>query len=156
MNVRDLLYYILYNLLILPASISLHEYGHFIAAYCLGYYTGYATFSWAGGMFALREPLRSIIDGFVIGISGGLFAAFILMGLYFCMDWETDRVEKLVLIVYILHQLAYSILEGYANVGWLDWNLLAIISNILYPILLYGFLVYLAVKLHSEEKEDCR
>jgi hypothetical protein len=60
------------------------------------------------------------------------------------------------LLVYILHQLAYSILEGYASVGWLSWELLGIISNILYPILLYGFLVYLAVKLHSEGKGDCR
>jgi hypothetical protein len=139
-------YYVVFNLVLLPASISLHEWGHWLAAYTLNYRSGYVVFTPAGGYFYPNEPLRSIMDGFIIGIAGGLTVATIFTILYFFLDWETDEIEKYVLRNYVIHQTVYAMFESLYGMGLINENILYIVSVIIYPICLYGSLIYLFLR----------
>jgi len=145
-KLKPYFFYVFYNLIVLPAVLSLHEYGHWFFAYTLGYHKGYVIFSYAGGMFILNEQLKNVLDGFIIGVGGGFFASTILAMLYFAMDWETDFIEKCVLRNYILHQLSYAYVEGLYGLGLIDYPLLELTSNIIYPLCLYSTLTYLFIK----------
>jgi len=130
------------NLVLLPACISIHEWGHWFTAYLLGYKQGYVKFSLAGGMFILNEPLHSLLHGLLIGISGGVTVTLIFAILFFCMDWETDFVEKNVLKSYCISQFTYGLTEGLYGIGIVNEDALFIVSNIVYPLCFYAYLIF--------------
>jgi hypothetical protein len=138
-------YYAVFNLILFPASISLHEWGHWLSAYCLGYHNGYVTYTPAGGFFHPNQPLRSIYDGMIIGVSGGLTVALIFTALYLFLDWETDEAEKYALRNYIIHQTIYAFFEMLYGAGIINADLLIIVSGVIYPICLYGSLAILFI-----------
>jgi len=148
---KPLFFYIFLNLVLLPASISIHEWGHWFIAYVLGYKHGYVIFSLAGGMFILNEPLHNLIDGLLIGISGGVTVTLVFAILYFSMDWETDLVEKNVLKSYCISQFTYGLTEGMYGIGLVDFNALAIVSNVIYPICFYAYLIFTFIQIHYGE-----
>ena len=149
-EIKLMIYYIIFNLVLLPASVSLHEWGHWAMAYTLNYKDGYVIYTPAGGYFYLREPLRSVYDGFLIGIAGGLTVTFIFTALYLFFDWETDMIEKYVLRNYIIHQTVYAMFESLYGMGLISENILYIVSVIVYPVCLYGSLIYIFIELHRE------
>jgi len=126
----------------MPAAISLHEWGHWAIAYLLGYRRGYVVFTPAGGMFILTEPLRSIIDGLLIGVSGGVTVTLVFALLFLCLDWETDLVEKNVLKSYCISQFTYAMSEGLYGMGILSFDALFIISNFVYTLCFYAYLIW--------------
>jgi len=109
---------------------------------------GYVTFTLAGGCFHMSEPLRNLADGLLIGLGGGLTVTLIFGALYSLMDWETDLVEKYVLKSYCVSQFTYAFVEGMYGLGIVDLNALLIISNVVYPICLYGYLVWVFINLY--------
>jgi len=147
-NLKPLLFYVFLNLVLLPASISLHEWGHWLTAYTLGYKKGYVIFSPAGGMFFLGEPLYSLLHGLLIGLSGGFTVVVVFGILYICLDWETDLVEKNVLRSYCTSQFVYALVEGLYGLGIVNLNILIIASNFIYPICLYGYLIYTFIQIY--------
>ena len=148
---KPLLFYTFLNLVFLPASVSLHEWGHWFASYCLGYKHGYVIFSPAGGLFHLDEPLHRQLDGFLIGVSGGVTVTIVFAILYFCMDWETDLVEKNVLKSYCVSQFTYALTEGMYGIGAVSMDTLILISNIIYPICLYAYLILTFIQIYHGE-----
>jgi len=148
---KTLLYYIFLNFILLPSVLSLHEWGHWFVAYSLGYKDGVVEFTWAGGFFILKEPLKNVCDSFLIGIAGGFTVGILYTIFYYCLDWETDAIEKYVIRNYILHQFAYGYLEGCYSIGIFDYVILQLISNILYPILLYSTLIYIFIKYREDD-----
>jgi len=149
-ELKLMFFYVIFNLILLPACISLHEWGHWFAAALLGYRQGYVTYCWSGGIFHLAEPIRNTLDSALIGVAGGLTVGVIFSAFYFCLDWETDMVEKYVLRNYIVSQLIYAYVEMLYGLGIVDLNLLVIVSNIVYPICLYTSLIYLYIHLHKK------
>ena len=149
---KPLFFYVFLNLVLLPASISLHEWGHWFSFYCLGHKQGYVIFSLAGGMFISQESIADLSHLFIIGISGGMTVTFIFGILYLCLDWETDYIEKQVLRNYIAHQFFYAFAEAFYAIGLYDINVLSAISMFIYPICLYGTLIYICIQLF---KGDC-
>jgi len=131
--------------------ISLHEWGHWFIAYLLNYKYGYVIFSLAGGLFFLNEPLRGIADGFLIGVGGGFTVCFIFSMLYLCLDWETDFIEKNVLRNYALHQIFYGYFEGLYGLGLIGIDILQLVSNIVYPVILYSTLIYIFIKIGVDD-----
>jgi hypothetical protein len=98
-------------------------------------------------MFIPQEPITDLTHLFLIGISGGMTVTFVFGILYFCLDWETDAIEKQVLRNYIVHQFFYAYTEAFYAIGLFDINVLSIISQVLYPICLYGTLIYICTQL---------
>jgi len=135
----------------MPSCVSLHEWGHWLAAYLLGYRSGYVIFSPAGGLFHPDEPLHRLLDGFIIGISGGVTVTLIFAILYFCMDWETDLVEKNVLKSYCISQFTYALTEGIYGIGTINLDTLVIVSNVIYPICFYSYLVLTFIQIYYGE-----
>jgi hypothetical protein len=141
-----IIYYIFFNLILYPSTISLHEWGHWAIAWILNYRKGYVKFYPSGGVFIPCEILRSSIDGLLIGLGGGLTVAFIFTVIYLFLDWETDEIEKCVLRNYILHQAVYGLFEALYGFGLFDIFILEVVSITIYPICLYATLIYLFIK----------
>ncbi|MCS7369077.1 MAG: hypothetical protein NDF57_05145 [archaeon GBS-70-058] len=150
-KLKPLFFYVFLNLVFLPACISLHEWGHWFAAFCLGYRSGYVRFTLAGGMFFLNELLHSLLDGWLIGISGGVTVTLVFAILFFCLDWETDFVEKQVLKSYCISQFTYAWVEGLYGIGMVDADALFIISNVVYPICFYAYLIWTFIYIYFGE-----
>ena len=148
---KPFFFYIFLNLVLLPASISIHEWGHWFVAYMLGYKRGYVIFSLAGGMFILNEPLHSLLDGLLIGVSGGVTVTLVFAILYFSMDWETDLVEKNVLKSYCISQFTYALSEGMYGIGMVNLDVLIIVSNFVYPLCFYAYLIFTFIQIYYGE-----
>jgi len=145
---KPIFFYIFLNIVLLPACISIHEWGHWFCAYLLGYKQGYVKFTLAGGYFNLNEPLHSIADGLFIGISGGVTVTLIFGICYFCLDDETDFIERRVLKSYCISQFTYALTEGMYGLGIVNEDALFIISNIVYPLFFYAYLIWVFIYIY--------
>jgi len=150
-RLRELAKYVVLNLLLWRVTIALHEDGHWITASLLGYRDIIVVFSFAGGYALVREPIASPLHGLLIGLGGGLWVSVVYSAFYMVLDWETDMAEKMLLKTYVLSQFTYAVVEGIYGLGLLDIGVLSLISMIVYPICLYGYLIWLFIYLYVGE-----
>jgi len=94
------------------ASLTLHEYIHYMTGTLLGY-TAEAHFEWLTGYVLFIEPV-SLFDIWIIGIAGGLITGLLLLGIsFFTEDWETD----MILYFFIPLQKIYAFFQGLYLLG---------------------------------------
>jgi len=152
-GLREIAKYILLNLILWRVTIEVHEDGHWIMSTLLGYKDIKVMYSWAGGITLIGETILSILHGFLIGIAGGLWVSIVYTAFYLVLDWQTDMAEKFLLKAYILFQSTYAVVEAIYGAGYLDIGILSLVSMTLYPICLYGYLIWLFIYLYIGDRK---
>jgi hypothetical protein len=152
-GLREIAKYILLNLILWRVTIEVHEDGHWMMASLLKYRDITIMYSWAGGITLIGETIPSALHGFLIGISGGLWVSIVYTAFYLVLDWQTDMAEKFLLKAYILFQSTYAVVEAIYGAGYLDIGILSLVSMTLYPICLYGYLIWLFIYLYIGDRK---
>lgn len=133
--------------------IGIHEFFHSNIARILGY-KNIVIYYWLSGYTIIQNIIPNPLHLGLIAISGGMLTALLYVSMLYFLDWETDYPEICSIKTHVYQQFTYSFFETYYIFGYLSFDNLVLIYNIVGTII-FTIMTILFIKHYFEVEKDC-